>query len=198
MINDHFQTSRRMMLQSAGCGFGALAASALASDQPHYAARASRVIFLFMHGGVSHVDTFDYKPQLQARDGERLPFAPARNLDPSATRQAKLMGSPWKFDQYGDSGLWASELFPNVHTEHGTSIAYDRLKETQSWTRDHPQCREWSDDRYLDSSLYHPQSLSLDELPRRTACQWSGLACCNSPRASTCYCLSITNHHSLS
>lgn len=114
MINDQFQTSRRMMLQSAGCGFGALAASALASDQPHYAARASRVIFLFMHGGVSHVDTFDYKPQLQARDGERLPFAPARNLDPSATRQAKLMGSPWKFDQYGDSGLWASELFPNV------------------------------------------------------------------------------------
>lgn len=72
------------------------------------------MIFLFMHGGPSHVDTFDYKPELQKRDGERLPFAPAKNLDPTATKQAKLMGSPWEFKQYGQSGLWVSELFPEV------------------------------------------------------------------------------------
>ena len=108
-------TTRRFALQSAACGFGSLAFSALAaSERSHHAAKAKRVIFLFMHGGVSHVDTFDYKPELQARDGERLPFAPAKNLDPTASGKAKLMGSPWKFEQHGDSGLWCSDLFPNV------------------------------------------------------------------------------------
>ncbi len=67
-----------------------------------------------MHGGPSHVDTFDYRPELQKRSGQRLPFAPAKNLDPAATSQAKLMGSPWKFRQHGESGLWVSELFPEV------------------------------------------------------------------------------------
>ena len=108
-------TTRRFALQSAACGFGSLAFSALsASERSHHAPKAKRIIFLFMHGGVSHVDTFDYKPELQARDGERLPFAPAKNLDPTASGKAKLMGSPWKFEQRGDSGLWCSDLFPNV------------------------------------------------------------------------------------
>lgn len=108
-------SSRRSVLQSAACGFGGLAFSALAaSERAHFAPKAKRIIFLFMHGGVSHVDTFDYKPELQARDGQRLPFAPAKNLDPTATRQVKLMGSPWKFEQRGDSGLWCSELFPHL------------------------------------------------------------------------------------
>lgn len=113
MINQ--PTTRRIALQSAACGFGSLAFSALAaSERAHHVSRAKRVIFLFMHGGVSHVDTFDYKPELQARSGQRLPFSPAKNLDPSASGKAKLMGSPWKFEQYGDSGLWCSELFPHV------------------------------------------------------------------------------------
>lgn len=81
---------------------------------PHHAAKAKRVIFLFMHGGPSHVDTFDYKPELNKRDGERLPFAPAKNLDPTATRQAKLLASPWEFKQRGQSGLWVSDLFPHL------------------------------------------------------------------------------------
>ena len=106
------------MLQSTACGFGSLAVAgtALAANDhvPHHAPRAKRVIFLFMHGGPSHVDTFDYRPELQRHSGERLPFAPARNLDPTATRQAMLLGSPWKFDQHGESGLWVSELFPEV------------------------------------------------------------------------------------
>lgn len=109
--------SRRQMLQRSACGFGSLAMTGLAaaSDrQMHHAPRAKRVIFLFMHGGPSQVDTFDYKPKLQASDGKRLPYAPAKNLDPSATAQAKLLGSPWNFSQHGESGLWVSDLFPEV------------------------------------------------------------------------------------
>jgi len=110
--------SRRQLLQSAACGFGSLALAGTAFAESghayHHVPRAKRVIFLFMHGGPSHVDTFNYRPDLQERNGERLPFAPAKNLDPTATRQAKLLGSPWKFDQHGESGLWVSELFPNV------------------------------------------------------------------------------------
>ena len=110
--------SRRAALQRAACGFGAFAfsgmASAAASEPAHHAARAKRVIFLFMHGGPSHVDTFDYKSELQKRNGERLPFAPAKNLDPTATNQARLLGSPWKFSRHGQSGLWCSELFPHL------------------------------------------------------------------------------------
>lgn len=107
--------SRRDALQRAACGFGALALAGMThGDAAHHRVRAKRVIMLFMHGGPSQVDTFDYKPELQARDGQRLPFAPAKNLDPTATTQAKLMGSPWSFQQHGQSGLWCSELFPHV------------------------------------------------------------------------------------
>lgn len=119
-LNDVMMTlTRRDALKSAACGFGSLALSGIstAASLPrglHHTPRAKRVIFLFMHGGPSQVDTFDYKPRLQADDGKRLPFAPAKNLDPSATSQAKLLGSPWKFSQHGQSGLWGSELFPEV------------------------------------------------------------------------------------
>lgn len=116
--SDFPSLSRRRLLQSAACGFGSVALSGLAQAGSgasfHHPPRAKRVIFLFMHGGPSHVDTFDFKPELQKRDGERLPFAPAKNLDPTATKQAKLMGSPWAFQQHGQSGLWVSELFPEV------------------------------------------------------------------------------------
>ncbi|MEM7697634.1 MAG: DUF1501 domain-containing protein, partial [Verrucomicrobiota bacterium] len=71
-------------------------------------------IFLFMHGGPSQVDTFDPKPELTRRDGERLPFSPAKNLDPSATSSARLMASPWETRQHGESGLWVSDLFPEL------------------------------------------------------------------------------------
>lgn len=75
---------------------------------PHFAPRAKRVIMLFMHGGPSQVDTFDYKPRLQKDDGKQLPFAPAKNI--SAT--PKLLKSPWRFRQHGESGQWVSELLP--------------------------------------------------------------------------------------
>ena len=82
------------------------AANPLAPKQPHFPARAKRVIFLCMEGGPSHVDTFDYKPKLTADDGK--PFAQGRFAG------AKLLASPWKFAQHGQSGLWISELFPEV------------------------------------------------------------------------------------
>ena len=113
------QISRRTALKTAACGFGSLAFNGLATAASlprglHHTPRAKRVIFLFMHGGPSQVDTFDYKPMLQQMDGKKLPFAPAKNLDPSATAQAKLLGSPWKFQQHGEAGLWGSDLFPEV------------------------------------------------------------------------------------
>ena len=115
----HGNLSRRAALMSAAAGFGSLALDGIATAASlpnglHHTPVAKRVIFLFMHGGPSHVDTFDYKPQLNADDGKKLPFTPARNLDPSATTQAKLLGSPWKFQQHGQAGLWGSELFPEV------------------------------------------------------------------------------------
>jgi hypothetical protein len=112
--------SRRVMLKSAACGFGAMALDGIATAGAlprglHHPARAKRVIFLFMHGGPSQVDTWDYKPLLQEKDGEKLPFAPAKNLDPSATSHVRLFGSPWEFRQHGEAGLWGSELFPEVN-----------------------------------------------------------------------------------
>lgn len=105
--------TRRAVLQSASLGFGWLALqnmlgrSLSASDspkpQPHFPPTAKRVIFLCMRGAPSHVDTFDYKPKLTADNGK-----PGRR---SGTR---LLGSLWNFAQHGQSGLWISELFPEL------------------------------------------------------------------------------------
>jgi hypothetical protein len=115
--------TRRDMLRTAGAGFGYLAlaglaaegaapASALGPKPVHLPARAKRAIFLFMHGGPSQVDTFDYKPRLQQDDGKDAPFALSRGASGSAT--SKLLASPWKFKQHGESGIWVSELFPET------------------------------------------------------------------------------------
>ena len=110
------------MLRGSGIGFGGLALAALLSEQsqakhpltpraPHFPAKARRVIFLFMHGGPSQVDTFDHKPLLQRDHGLPLPFAKPRIV---SSQTGNLLRSPWKFSQHGQSGMWASELFPNV------------------------------------------------------------------------------------
>jgi hypothetical protein len=124
--------SRREWLSRTGCGFGALALAGLASDargdQPrgssdplvpkpgHFPAKAKRVIFLFMQGGVSHVDSYDYKPRLDRDDGKQLPFDDARAIANSGTRgsQKRVMKPLWKFAKHGQSGRWASDLFPEV------------------------------------------------------------------------------------
>lgn len=78
---------------------------------PHFRPRARRVIFLFMHGGPSHVDTFDYKPELERQNGKPLPFEKPRI---QFAKTGNLLASPWKFRQYGQSGAWVSDLFPHV------------------------------------------------------------------------------------
>jgi Protein of unknown function (DUF1501) len=117
--------TRRTMLQRCAGGFGYLAFQAmlakeqakaavinpLAPKQTHFPARAKRIVFLFMKGGPSHVDTFDPKPLLQRDDGKPYPFEQPR-IQFAAT--GKLLKSPWSFKQYGQSGLPVSELFPNV------------------------------------------------------------------------------------
>ena len=104
--------TRRELLKTA-CISGLTARSVLAApalDRLHHRATAKRVIFLFMHGGPSHVDLFDYKPELQRRDGEALPFAPAERI----SAKPKLMKSPWRFARHGESGQWVSELLPHT------------------------------------------------------------------------------------
>lgn len=124
-----FLESRRSAMQSIGCGFGALAFAGLAgrplsaghsghgmSRQPLIVPKAKRVIFLFMQGGPSQVDSFDYKPILERQDGQQFAFDDARAIANTGTRgtNQRLMKSPWKFRQYGDCGRWASDLFPKI------------------------------------------------------------------------------------
>lgn len=139
-------SSRRNLLKHSAVGFGHLAFSALlgkeamgretlhnplAAQKPHFPARAKRIVFLFMKGGPSHVDTFDPKPLLDRDHGKPLPF----DL-PEVTfaKQGNLLKSPWKFKRYGESGLPVSELFPQVaqhiddlcilRSVHGTNPAH--------------------------------------------------------------------------
>jgi hypothetical protein len=87
------------------------AAGPLAPQQPHFPATAKRVVFLFMHGGVSHVDSFDPKPKLGEMNGQPLPFPkPAFEFAPTGN----LLASPWKFKRYGESGIEVSDLFPQI------------------------------------------------------------------------------------
>jgi hypothetical protein len=115
--------SRRALLQQSAAGFGWLALADLlgrpalraATTTPtpgtHFAPRARRVVFLFMHGGPSQVDTFDYKPLLQRDHGKPLPFSKPRV---TFAETGNLMASPFRFQQHGQSGAWVSELFPHV------------------------------------------------------------------------------------
>ena len=120
--------SRRELLRVSSAGFGGLAlagllggeaqastsgmpSNPLAAKPPQFPARAKRVIFLFMHGGPSQVDTFDYKPLLTRDHGKPLPFKPRKIV---SQETFNLLRSPWIFKQYGQSGMWVSELFPEV------------------------------------------------------------------------------------
>jgi hypothetical protein len=109
--------SRRRMLRSAACGFGALALAGLTSTNGqagmlHFPAQAKRVIFLFMHGGVSQMDSFDRKPVLNEQHGNPLPFDLPGLIRPD--RLGKVFGVKWNWKQYGECGQWVSELFPHT------------------------------------------------------------------------------------
>lgn len=103
--------TRRDWLKTSATGFGWLALAGLnhgatvpTPPRPHFTGKARSVIFLFMDGGVSHVDTFDPKPALTTHAGKPWSGDPAR----------KWVRSPWNFAQHGQSGLWISELFPHL------------------------------------------------------------------------------------
>lgn len=117
--------TRRGLLHQAAGGFGGIALASLLGEAsadasagspfalrtPHHAPRARSVIFLYMDGGPSQVDTFDPKPRLDAENGQ--PFkAPIRPTQ--FDNVGNTLASPWKFRQYGESGLPVSDLFPNV------------------------------------------------------------------------------------
>lgn len=116
--------SRRDWLRRSAMGFGALALPSLLAEQgalgsvpgaptgfPHFAPKAKRVIFLFMHGGPSAVDTFDYKPDLIRDSGKPLPFDKPRV---QFAQTGNLLQSPFHFRQHGQCGRWVSSLFPEV------------------------------------------------------------------------------------
>lgn len=111
--------TRREALRRAGTGFGmAGLAGILAAApgnpwtprEPHFAAKAKHVIFLFLNGGLSQIDSFDYKPKLNEYDGKPLPYQMPR----TEFAVGNLMRSPFSFKQYGQNGTWVSELFPHL------------------------------------------------------------------------------------
>src|SRR5438876_10537624 len=115
--------SRRDVLKYASNGFGLMALSALMSDKAyadlaapklHFEPKIKNVIFCFMPGAVSHVDTFDPKPKLTELDGK--PFDGFYQVGAKKETNRKWVKSPWQFAQHGQSGIFVSELFPHIAT----------------------------------------------------------------------------------
>ena len=139
-------STRRALLQRAGGGIGMLALNSLlnqnsigsqnnsinplASKKPHHKAKAKNVIWLFINGGPSHVDTWDYKPGLVKADGQKLDgFDKTTGFFDNAV--GPLLKSPFEFKQHGQSGMWASSLFPNL-SKHVDKMAFIKSFHTQS------------------------------------------------------------------
>jgi len=141
MNTPHLLTTRRAFLRQAGCGFGSVALAGLlaqegllaapeperllnplAPHKPHFAAKAKSVIWLFMNGGPSQVDTWDYKPELLKRDGQEL-----KGFDNKTgffvDQVGPLMKSPFAWKQHGKSGTWVPEIFPGI-AQHVDDIAF--------------------------------------------------------------------------
>ena len=130
----HLQNqTRRHFIGNSGIGLGAIALSSLtgatatadipidsmrplAKRQPHFAAKAKQVIYLHLTGSPPNLDVYDYKPELVKRDGEDCPdeFLKGRTFA-FTSGVPKLMGTPRKFSQYGESGTWLSDAVPNFH-----------------------------------------------------------------------------------
>src|SRR5689334_9596896 len=150
---DFCRRTRREFLWEAGAGFTGLAltgllsldrffagtaqaatpgsaANPLAPRPPHFAPKARSVIFLFMYGGPSHVDTFDYKPKLYELDGKTVPV---KTFGRGGKRnEGRVVGPKWTGKQYGQCGKWISDLFPHLAT------CADDLAFIHSMTADSP------------------------------------------------------------
>jgi len=135
--------SRRAALKTVSCGFGYFAFAALNGLQSQAAARSSRshvpdfnpkakrIIFIFMQGGPSHVDTFDYKPSLERNDGRMAQFHTGlqQNVGELPSEQ-RIMKSPWKFSKHGESGHYFSELFPEL-AKHSDDLCFIHSMQTE-------------------------------------------------------------------
>ncbi|HEX4590142.1 MAG TPA: DUF1501 domain-containing protein [Gemmataceae bacterium] len=136
--------TRREFLWQTGAGFGSVALSALlgedffasqahaadgvskfvnplAPKKPHHAAKAKSVIFLYMYGGPSHIDTFDYKPAMKGRDNQTIAVKTFGRG--GHKNQGRIVEPRWAFKQYGRCGKWVSDLFPNL-ARHVDDIAF--------------------------------------------------------------------------
>ena len=167
--------NRRDFLQSAGAGFGMVALTALLAEdgllaseardagnpmaprRPHHAARAKRVIFLFMSGGPSHLETFDPKPDLQRLHGEPLPESFGRVKTRRGVDRNRLLATKRSFKKYGQSGLDVSDLLPRTadHADelcvlrgcHGDSVTHPEsvyLMNTGSVLMGRPSLGSWA------------------------------------------------------
>lgn len=135
--------NRREALKTWGCGFGMLALQAmlaeqagakadpLAPKQPHHAPRAKRAIFLWMQGGPSQVDLFDFKPRLANSDGSEIPYALPSNRTMPGVAYSKLMGPIAGFERAGESGLQVSDLLPHLR-RHADDLCVLRAMEADS------------------------------------------------------------------
>lgn len=136
--------TRRQFLESTACGFGALALNTLCTEQaaasstsplapraPHFRAKAKRVIFLFMEGGPSHMDLFDYKPRLAKQNGDKLPFKLPEAEATVGLENTRLLGPIAAFQRRGQSGLHVSDLLPNLG-QHADSLCVLRAMQSDS------------------------------------------------------------------
>ena len=133
--------TRRNLLKSVACGFGSLALSGLQQISAQssnsllakpslFPQRAKRVIFIFMAGGPSHVDTFDYKPELFSNDNKDIDFVGVRTNTFGKASKRKLMKPLWDFQQHGQSGKYISSLFPHI-ARHVDDLAFVHSMHTE-------------------------------------------------------------------
>ena len=146
--------TRREFLHTLGGGFTSLALTGLLSwdgffnnqavassgasytypltpKNPHFTPKAKRVIFLFMYGGPSHIDTFDYKPKMYGLDGKTVRVKTSGRG--GKKNEGRIVEPRWKFKQYGESGQWVSDLFPHIAT------CVDDIAFIKSMTADSPR-----------------------------------------------------------
>ena len=136
--------SRRQILQSAGAGFGSIGLASLLAEegrlapssdplapkQAHFDGKAKSVIWLFINGGPSHVDTWDYKPELEKMDGKELAGFD-KNTGFFANAVGPLMKSPFEFTPRGECGKMVSSIFPKLG-EHVDKMAFIHSGHTES------------------------------------------------------------------
>ena len=139
--------TRRQLLQRSGGGMGAIALSALlagtgltssanaaksalASRSAHFPSKVRSVIWLFMNGGPSQVDTWDYKPELAKHDGQELEGFD-KNTGFFTGNVGPIMKSPFQFKQHGESGTWVSEIFPQM-SRHVDKMSFIHSCHTES------------------------------------------------------------------